>query len=812
MKLEKSLNLLLFKCFVRIGKIVPIIISAAFLCSLLISGTWSIYSSSKIRRLDDANALFGNYQVLVNDIPSELAQRIISKESSIVDSTIYLQRIFQNEKGIENCIYANSDYFALSCASLKFGAFPIAKNEVLVDDLYVYESGYDREIIGRSIAINGTEYKIVGVITNSDFNIAGIVSHTYIFSYNSLSEAEPCSFLAKTSSINFSGLVNNMRSIYHIDSNQVNVNNNVLDYVGIDTSGVPTGLEATIFRIIVCFIGILSSFLLYTLVMMFIRKLNPITSICTALGVNFKKLVVFSFTFVGSIISICFLLANIISVSLVSRIFSINYISFFDESNLLPLVILFSSFLCIMFISIISTVPKNSKRIIDNVNNSYRVKYAKNKKLSEKRHSFLFLSLAKQNLIVVKSKMLIFVSIIVFSGILFSVSSYLLNVFQESTAPMSGFDYELEFKYNNQEEMYLGTKSHELLYKKIDKTFSETKYPVFYYPTYAGFDKRSISKDHSKFLEQLGTDYSIILNNPSSTRINVPVIVMFAEENVMQRFGAKPEEIIDINENECLVVTNTIPFMGSNFSVGISVGNSITLDLLEDDRKETEITTAKPLLNIKVAGTIDSLNLDLDVIKNVPLILLNKSTFDRIVPNHSYPTYVLFDKTVSDSQGIKNFFKRIPGIQLTDLTEANETSRNYFSLLQYSISSVLITLVVFLALIMTLTTYLRYEESKNQYAVLRAIGVDAHRVIRIFMYEAGFVSAISTILIIPLSVLGSYVVYNILARNTLFFFFQIPYIAISIPIVAFAIISLVAYLPAIVKMQREAIANVLKYD
>lgn len=68
---------LLFKSFCRADKMLIVLIIASFLCSLLISGIWSINSASKIKRLQDARLLFGEYQVMVSDIDKSLAENIL---------------------------------------------------------------------------------------------------------------------------------------------------------------------------------------------------------------------------------------------------------------------------------------------------------------------------------------------------------------------------------------------------------------------------------------------------------------------------------------------------------------------------------------------------------------------------------------------------------------------------------------------------------------------------------------------------------------------------------------------------------------
>ena len=144
--------------------------------------------------------------------------------------------------------------------------------------------------------------------------------------------------------------------------------------------------------------------------------------------------------------------------------------------------------------------------------------------------------------------------------------------------------------------------------------------------------------------------------------------------------------------------------------------------------------------------------------------------------------------------------------------EENKVSEEYFDKIDFSLMAIMFILIIFLTLIMSITIVLRYDESKAQYAVMRAIGIRSSNVMKIFIYEALYLSIISALITVPLSILGTFIIYKSFISQSVFFIYKIPVFLIAMPIVCFIIVSIISYLPVILKMQKESIAEVIKYE
>ena len=823
---------LLFKSFCRADKMLIVLIIASFLCSLLISGIWSINSASKIKRLQDARLLFGEYQVMVSDIDKSLAENILKTEKEVKISSLYTQRILQDEKGFSNIIYAQEDFFNLSQMNLKAGTFPKAQNEILVDDLYAFKKGEDaKELIGSKIDFNEKEYIVTGVINNTDFNIAYINTHTFVLNYaanvGSLDNKENISFFLSINSADISNFINKLSNSYKIDSNFISYNNSAYDYAGINTKGQPNGIEGIFYRVIVIVLGFLSIFLIYTLCILFIKKLKPTTSICVALGVDFKKIYKSYVTFIMFFIFLSFILSLIISTLLSALLFNLNYSQVIAQ-NVFSIIIIAVVFSIVGLLLILNIMTNKINKVEQNLKNPVGIKNNRVKSAINKRYKSLYLSLSKQNIAVEKGRAALYTLIIVISSVLFSVSIYSVQIFRDSSQKVQGFDYLLEFKFNNVAEMLDGLKEHEELYKNIKNDIGTNKYSLFFEEKRAGLNKSNITKEHRNYLEKLSTEMSASLNNPNTDIVNIPVVFMSLDNNTIKRISEKAEGI-NISQNECVVVKNTIDAMGSSFEIGLNAGDQIliTIPLDESEIEEIEIDDTQiagegfvqPKLpettktqSLKVVDTIDYLDINLQQIKNLPLVIVSKDIFDKICTNNKYPSMILFDNDTENPDYLEKYFSGKSGIQLINLVEENKVSEEYFDKIDFSLMAIMFILIIFLTLIMSITIVLRYDESKAQYAVMRAIGIRSSNVMKIFIYEALYLSIISALITVPLSILGTFIIYKSFISQSVFFIYKIPVFLITMPIVCFIIVSIISYLPVILKMQKQSIAEVIKYE
>lgn len=823
---------LLFKSFYRTDKMMIILIIASFLCSLLISGIWSINSASKIKRLQNTKLLFGEYQVGVNDIDKSLVDKILNNEKNIDRYTLFTQRILQDENGIENIIYAKENFFSLSQINLQTGTFPKNQNEILIDDLYAFEKGKDSyEIIGNKINLNNKEYVISGVINNSDFNIESITAHTYILNYNAnintLENKDKISFLAKINSIDISNFINKLNDNYKINNNLISYNASAYSYAGINTKGLPNGIEGIFYKAIVIVISLLSTFLLYTLCILYMKKLKSTTSICIALGISFKKMHINFISFIMFSIFLCFISSQFISILSVSLIFKLSCTDVIIR-NVFSIIIIAIVFIVVGLLLLLNVVTSNVNKIEQNLKNPTDIKNNRVKSAIKRSYKSLYLSLSQQNISVTKKRVVLYILIIVITSILFSVSLYSIQIFKDSSQKIKEFDYMLEFKYNNVTEIMNGLEEHEILFNRAQNDIEKNIYSIYFESIYTGIYKSNITKGHRDYLEKLSTQISISLNNPNTDIVNIPAMLMCLDDDTIKRISKNQEEII-ISQNECIVVKNTIDVMGSGFEIGLNNGDHVLISVPLDESEIEEIDfddtyhegkdfvqpqlpETTETLSIKVIDTIDFLDINLQQIKNFPLILVNKDTFNKISTNSNYPSIVLFDNDKNNPDFIKKYFSGKTGIQLYDLLEENKISEEYFKKIDFSLMTIMTILIIFLTLIMSITIILRYNESKSQYAVMRAIGIRPSNIMKIFICEALYFSAISSLITIPLSILGTFIVYKNFINQSVFFIYKTPIVPIAIPILCFIIVSIISYLPVIYKMQRESIAEVIKHE
>ena len=122
--------------------------------------------------------------------------------------------------------------------------------------------------------------------------------------------------------------------------------------------------------------------------------------------------------------------------------------------------------------------------------------------------------------------------------------------------------------------------------------------------------------------------------------------------------------------------------------------------------------------SLKVVDTIDYLDINLQQIKNLPLVIVSKDIFDKICTNNKYPSMILFDNDTENPDYLEKYFSGKSGIQLINLVEENKVSEEYFDKIDFSLMAIMFILIIFLTLIMSITIVLRYDESKAQYAVM----------------------------------------------------------------------------------------------
>lgn len=821
---KPNIKMLMFKALCTKNTMIVVLLLASIFCSLLISSAWAVHIASKTKRLENSTTIYGQYQVFINDVDKKLIETILLNEKEIIDYTSFKQTINNNIDGIENIIYANENFFNLAQINLQEGTFPINQKEILIDDLYLFNKGVkSKDIIGEKISIGNNDYTVTGVISNVDFKTEHLVAYTYILDFKSAENTELQSIYIKTSTNNISHLHNKLINYYNINSEQVSFNNNSLQYAGINEKGYTTGIDSTIFRIIILAVGLLSVFLIYTLCVLYIRKTNTTTSILLSAGVSFIQIFSSTIGFLSIIITSTFTVTTIISNIFISLLFKVNIMK--NPETLYSAMVLIFCFLIITFFTALFIISKNKTNINANINNVENIKAVKKSKLLSTKFNYLMFSIAKKNLSVMKTKFALYVTVIVLSSILFVISSYLINIFKDTTQNLQDYDFILKFKYNNITEMMEGKKEHEELYKKIKLDFPNNQFSIFNTSTLIGFDKDNISEKHRLYLGNLRTDYEINLNNPITTQMNVPVILLSVDNATLERLGALPEEIVSISYNECLVIKNTIGVMDSNYDVALNIDDNvyITVPLNEseiiqpvydelDEFEQPPLPIDTKIENIKVKSTIDSINLDIQEFTNLPIIIINEQLFKKINSNNTYPSFVLFDNIPQDNDKIIKSFEGAPSIDLINLIEQNEIANEYLSNIYWSIIFILFILLVFLSLIMIMTTLLRYEESKNQYAILKSLGISSHKVMRIFMYEAIVISATSTLIALPLSIVSTYFAYIFIIANSTFFLYSIPVSIIITPIITLIFISIISYIPVLYKMNKDSIVNMLKHN
>ncbi len=806
-KSNKNITSLLLKSFTKEIKPFPLIFILAIISLLFIGGYKTYRNCTDEKNLNNAQELYGRYNLIVNDLNIDEANKI--EKSCLNYETI---TVYQTKPNLLNglMIYGTRDYFDMSNMEILQGKIPKGVNQIMCEEKYLTQQGIEfSESKDTYIEIDGTMYLITGTIcVNDNIHIEGYYLPRFFLDYNSLSARKSDNnyslYIATDTQENAFELKKSLLRKNNIDENDILFNNSVLIYTGTIEDGSSSDIVISIcdklfylilFLLVIVFISVIS---------MRYKKMKSTTRIYTKLGISDKTLlwVISLFMIIFFFMSITISCAILIS------------ILFFIKSNItvilepLLFMIVFSIFSVISAIFVFSKNIKNEFIVKNKISTLKKAKNTDeyNSQLINTKHPFF--RIAQINVNTSKKRYVLSLVGTVMTIVILSLFLYSTNYINIDQGEYQ-YDYRVDYVYDSMAESYIGS---EEIYNKYTELLSSRLFDVFpvYYKNHSiKINKNSMDKDFIKFLRTSNTEAFMELEHIDNKLFSTRFVVIGADENLQKKiYGlSKP---ISLKDNECILVNYVNTPNGKGFSTGLSMNDILTISYYDYSTVEGGVEAD---FNLSIKCVVDEINFNFQDSFYHPIIIVNKNVFNKISTfEYDYPQ-LLYLNTKSDSkEDINNFFKGISGMLLTDLTEIKNMITEQKIASSASIFVMCLLLVFILSTNSAINIINKYNYERKQLATLKAIGIENKYLIFNLAYEY-IITIIQSILFGSiLSFIACYIVYFYIRDKAFYFVFEIPIIQIIIPILLVLIIYILSAIPIYKKISKMNISETLQTE
>lgn len=785
---------LIFKSFYRRSHSGALSCAMFFVSCLLIFAYLCYVICGREIKIRDSYELYGSYQISIEGLSRDKANEI-ARDDSLALTSVFSETYYP-VGGQMIFVYTDQNYFELSDQKLSFGRFPENADEVVCEEAYIWQLGYDpADISGLTVELSGKTYNVVGASLSRSFD-RNVTLYIPVFVFNidgCEDEAPTCTLIANVGDRSFSFAAKELCEKYDIPNENLSYNEGAMSFSGVDENNNLSGLYgvgvSALYAVLVAFVF----FILSGIISMLSLRLEDICAIYRLYGVRPKKLAfIYSLTiFFSSIIGGALSLA--LACLFLELYFKANGISC-PISEPLTIGI-------VTFIAVGGAVALASYFTFISVAN----KNAEVKKQGKKPHGdiiksrFPFLAVARRDS---NGRSVSFVVGIIIAALgiaLYSFVTYLSNMIFTLPQNIGKYDYSVEYYYSSYAEAMNGIEG---LDEFFAKTPLDTKYfslfPSYSQSEYITVKKSDLSSDYVSFLKRVSEDYAVALDNMSSPDIKIQAVVVGVDNELFKR--TFKTDMPTPGESECYVASKTDSLNDTGFETGLDANSSVSVSFHGKDTP------------FRVTRVIDFT--DFDLISEsyyMPVIFISLDNFKEIA-SHDYPDIVnikLCDLPDAKEKTAE-YFRGTGGIVLEDNTEnirLVKRERLFFDVFVNLVALLIASLVSINSAVIAAG---KFKVRKRLFAALRALGVSLWRVIISLYYDM----IRSLILSIAGGALLSYIALRVMAmyiaaENLGFFVFSFQPLGVIIPSLILAGVTLLSMLPFFLAVKKMNIAKTL---
>lgn len=807
---NRKLYFVLLKSYFREIKPFPLIFAIAIISLLFIGGYKGYRTYTNEKNLKNAQELYGNYTLAVNNLSENDLQSIKKLCEKYKTETVYLQNL-STSAGTK--VYGENGFFDVSNLELLEGKLPVNNRQILCEQKYLNQQGLSFSLDNKTyIELDGIKYLITGTMcVNDNIHIEGYYMPQFFLNYTTAdfeksSENYSLYIVTDTQESAFE-LKTRILQMYDIDDTNINFNNSVLIYTGLTESGESSDIILSICDKLFYLILALLVVIFISVISMRYKKMKSTIEIYAKLGLSKNSLILVSLFF----ITIVFVIATLFSIGALIFMLHLIQANIAILKHSLVFMVLFSILSIVLSVFSFSNVLSN--RSIIRLKNTFIRKSRKLKKVERCNSELInakhpFLKIAQINIAYGKKRYILSIigtvlTIVILSSFLYSTNY--INIDQGEYK----YDYRVDYVYDSMADSYTGSKEIFDKYKDIMSSDFFDSYSIYYKKHTLKINKNSMDKNYINFLKSNDTEAFVELehidNKPFSARF---IIIGADKEQQKNTYGLS--EQYDLKDNECILINYVNTPTGKGFSTGLSKGESLTVS--HYDYSTVEGGTASDF-EVIVKEVVNDIDFKIQDSFYYPIIIVNKNVFNKISPlEYDYPPLLYLNLKSGSKTAANDFFKGTSGMLLTDLTEIKHMIDEQAMTSTISIFVMCILLTFILAINSSLNIVNKYNFERKQIATLKAIGIDNKHLIFNLVYEYILTILQSIIFGSVLSFLACYISHLYIREKVFYFVFEIPILYVSIPLITVVLIYILVAIPIYRKMRKMNIAETLNME
>jgi len=766
---------------------ISILLSAFFCASLLFAIVVFFFFNLQLKETQ-AHNMFGSYQFLVARITLEDALRI--KESPYVaHATIYSSESEQQKDGFVETIYASEDFLELSNYKLVSGVFPTGKEEVLCESWVLFHFGLsESDFIGAEILVEGVSHKVSGVIKlNQTATIEGFLCKTFIKNGKNIA-SDNVNILVQTDNKNYDSNLETIQETFNIENKRIYPNQNYLSYVAVDSRGIPSGFEATVYSTIAVLLFMLSVMICGAFSGIVGHQIQKSTALLRVQGVKKAAIIIVFLLRQSGLLLLSLFVAT--SVNYCGFLIASNVIFDYDDIKfpVMPIVItgllLFFSLLSVNTVMIIAKSFKNLYSSVFNAfkirNNLVEAKRQPEKSILSKKN--LFWSIAKNNRKVTPRRNFLFSALLALCMILFSVILYAtINIYEQNLYE-ERFDFKIDFIYKNYPDKFFGTPAHQNTYDIIaNQKGLFVAFPIFSHSQYIKVSKKDITDDHKRYLCASSAEFVIKFDNKTLESIDIPITFIGLTDGQIETIFDGDNDM-RIDEDIGVFLQRTFTSSGKGYDVGFAVGNSLSFESQVDQKN----------ISLKLADSVGDLNTTAYNEIDTPIIFVNINTFFKI-NRLQYPETVFLETKSQHHAEVISFFRGNDTVKLIDLEEENSYLKEQWVFLSLSLVALVVLLCIFVSMNICILIFAKYTLSKKQYTSLYYNGISRRNIRKVFLYETIQIVIAALTWAVTIAIPLTYILYRLIVNAFGYYDYGLPYMIVLCSVIVVTMSVLISY-------------------
>lgn len=768
-----------------------------FISLILIEGISFFIDFDQKNKTYEATELYGEYNFGISGISYKDSLQI-AKDSKYLDRCIYHIEASDSY----TIIQASVNYSELSNYKLSEGSFPDNTSEILCERSYLEEKGLEfQEGEQLSIELNGTDYYVSGIVVGNEYDSSGNIDvPVFVTCFDEAQYNDDIyHILLVSKDVDYMNDVTELLAKTSISENQIFYNYNKLSYAGINKYNKSTDYIRNILSYLRPIVFILTLVVSISVLNIFSQKLNKNSNIYASLGVKKRQMGLAYLFLINEMAFLAFFVVNILLLLFNYLVCErMNNTRLFLYSQFGHYIIWSGAFILVADLIAVYIFMKNfNGNIAANIENGEKLVNRNREKSYLIKAKVPLLAMAKRNVTANK-----YIHVITYFAMslmiaLLIIFSYFIQMFFISK-DSNHYDYRLDFVYSTNKELLYGKDSIQNKYEEMqDSEFFELS-SIYYVSSQLDVLKSEVSSDYINYLCSLSTDYSVMFDSIDGGDISIPFIVVGTNEDSLRSIYGYNGTKADLSDDQCIIVENVSAPNNSNFKIGLSIGNSVSIATLDD----------KPL---EIVDTLDDLKIDLGIKSYyTPVVFVNMDNYLKLT-QISYPTKIYFN-TDQNQSSIDEFFYKTPGIKVINLSDEKAiTQKN--KIISYTVSYGIYMLICILIFTITYIGMVsKYNKEKQQVAMLKILGFSHRKTVLMICYGYIKIFIEAMILGVFVGIAGCYVLYLNIRINLFYYIFTIPFNAILVSILYFIGMIFILLCVMVKIISSENIQNLLKKD